>query len=249
MAVILINTILLMKKISTCIYKLTLLLSFLSLAFFASAEEYKSMIRYDRVWECVSFENGDDVVKCMKFDGAEDINGKVYHKLISFKKALRIFDPEEGLWGYDIDDCVYQHEGYLRESDGVVYTLIKVCDDSQFPDCVGTQYIPQDNFSIPNTENLREHVLYDFNREIGDCYEALTFVGPGDYSGHACVVQFQVTMENIVDIDGVDYRSMQVACIDQNDGLSLTSHTYLEGIGAVDDGSLNYHEFYTQPLC
>ncbi len=65
------------------------LMLLISLSVSSYADEYKSMIRYDRVWECLNLEGmyKNMYIKCMKFDGTEEIQGKTYHRLVTFKKS------------------------------------------------------------------------------------------------------------------------------------------------------------------
>ncbi len=219
-----------MKRISTRILLLSLLSILFSLSFSASAEEYKSMIRYDRVWECLNLEGSHKqlYIKCMRFDGTEEIKGKTYHRLVTFKKSI----PTEE--GYQIQDNVYELEGYMREENGMVYTLI---------DEYGEPYIPSVEVSEQNTDNITEIVLYDFNRRVGEEYDAWTFITGGIYK-----CQFKVISENTIEINGETCRSIEVASIDQYDGDLMPSHTFIEGIGAGESGCLNYHEYSGQPL-
>ena len=93
-----------MKRLFTDIFRLTLLTFFLPLSFSASADEYKSMIRYDRVWEHISIRWNDKHVYYVRFDGTEEINGKTYHRLISFRKAAFDYDADGTPYIYDLDD-------------------------------------------------------------------------------------------------------------------------------------------------
>ena len=214
-----------MKRISTRIFQLALLSVLLSTAVSASADEYKPMIRYDRVWECLNLE-GVGVykrlyIKCMRFDGVEEINGKTYHRIVTFRKSTKLGEA------YDIQDDVFEHEGFLREDNGVVYTLIDEC---------GGRYIPSMEASAQNTD-LTEVILYDFNRKVGEEYEGWT----SSFDVDKCL--FRVISESTIDIDGETCRSIEIASIDPYEGNLMPSHTFIEGIGASEYGCLNYHEY------
>ena len=215
-----------LSRFSSAIFVTIIMLGY---AFSASAEEYKSMIRYDRVWECLNLEGSYNqmFIKCMKFDGTEEINGKTYHRLVTFKKS----NSSGG--GYNIQDDVFKHEGFLREDNGVIYTLM---------DEYGGRYIPSEEVSDLNTDNITEIALYDFNRKAGDVYEAWTFI-----TGSACKSQFKVISENMIEINGEMCRSLEVSSIDQYTGYPMPAHTFIEGIGAGEYGCLNYHEYNDQP--
>ena len=109
-----------MKRNSTRLLLLFLFSFLLAGAFSASAGEYKSMIRYDRVWENKSrYYNDQGLIRCVRFDGPEEINGKIYHRVVTFKKS----HWESDINAYITEDC-YEKEGYLREEYGVVYARV-----------------------------------------------------------------------------------------------------------------------------
>ncbi len=232
-----------MKRFSTILSKvkiLMLLCIMLSTFISAYADEYKSMIRYDRVWECVSYENGRDIIKCMRFDGTEEINGKVYHRLVTFKKIWLKFDIETqtntfGLW----ENGLSEHEGYLREEDGVVYTLL-VCDEesSLKNDYWGALYIPE-KYEPKENQVIVELPLYNFNCNINESYDGLTFCDENGY-----MHDFTVKSKDIIEIEGEDCRIIQVYPNDEN--YEIGPFPFIEGIGAVNDGCLNYHEYYVK---
>ncbi len=82
--------------------------------------DYKPIIRYDRVWENKSrYYNDQGLIRCVRFDGPEEINGKTYHRVVTFKKS----HWESGdIQAYVTEDC-YELDGYLSEEGGVVYAL------------------------------------------------------------------------------------------------------------------------------
>ena len=205
---------------------------FISIYVSAVSAEYKSMIRHDRVWECLSLECGDNYIKCMKIDGSEEINGHTYYRLVSFRKTRPIYDSYAGInVGYEIYDNITQHEGYIREENGVVYTLVKEWKKPEVGnpyDEFGSHYIPQTKVSNPNPEDVCEYMLFDFNKKAGEQYDALTFLGSGDYSGNAVMVRFSVLSESMIEIEGEECRSVEVACVDPYDGKLYPSHVYIE---------------------
>ena len=221
----------LMKKfftiVSGCLSGVIMAFSGVCGAFCANAEEYKSMIRYDRVWECLNLEGvglyKQLYIKCMRFDGVEEINGKTYHRIVTFRKSTKLGEA------YDIQDDVFEHEGFLREDNGVVYTLI---------DEYGERYIPSMEAPVQNTDDLTEVILYDFNRKVGEEYEGWTSIL---FDADKCL--FRVISESTIDIDGETCRSIEIASIDPYEGNLMPSHTFIEGIGASEYGCLNYHEY------
>ena len=231
-----------MKKftLNNRIFKITmLLLSFLLVgAFSLSAEEYKPMIRYDRVWECLNLEDvGQVYIKCMKFDETEEINGKTYHRLVTFKKSIKSGE------GYLIQDDVFEHEGYLREENGIVYTLVEGDGSSYSPNIgewFGGRYVPHANSQ--STNGVNEYILYNFNVEEDGCYDGVTYV-----CDFAKMCRFKVISESSAEIDGESCRSIEVATMDLYYDEFMGSHTYIEGIGAVENGCLTHHEYDDLP--
>ena len=200
----------------------------------ANAEEYKSMIRYDRVWECMNLENtaqGKDVyIKCMKFDGTEDFKGKTYHRLVTFKKTYKDGD------GYHVED-VLEYEGYMREEEGVVYTLIEESAPPAY-DGFGTRYICEHYTGSSSTHDIREYILYDFHSSKDESYEGVTFV-----CDEAIYNQFTIVSVNEVEVDGEVCKSIDIAGRDPYRSVLGGAYTYIEGIGAVEYGCLNHHEY------
>ena len=206
-------------------------------SFSASAEEYKSLIRYDRVWESVSYEAPYDVIKCMKFDGQEEIDGKTYHRIVTFRKTIA--DYVDNDFEYETIDNIAEHEGYLREEDGAVFTLVWRLadgDNSRF----GYLYIPGvDNPDIEDAE-ISEVKLYDFNLNKEDLYDGFSFVMKG---GDA--LNFYVRSTSYVNIADEECRSINVVPTEFAEMFPNVSYQIIEGIGAVTEGCLNYHEFIT----
>lgn len=224
----------------------------LAYAFSASAEEYKSMIRYDRVWQCYSTLDGtdEDTYKCMRFDGTEEINGKTYHRLVTFKKRIMDYDPETGPIVKQMVDCL-EHEGYLREENGKVYTLIEDMEDPRTDTrdpSLGWLYIPGNSDSDGN-KKYSEYLLYDFNIEENGIYDGISFV-----TGSAWNNRFAILNVSYVEIDGEEYKKMYVCPEDELEYHETYDTPYssyqsiVEGIGAIGYGCLNYHEFIDWPL-
>ena len=208
-----------------------------------SAEEYKPMIRYDRVWECRSSATSsgysDGVNKCMRFDGTEEFNGKEYHRLVTFKKAYPIIEPGGQITGYEMEDC-YEHEGYMREEDGKVYTLFVPYDDSDTDYFVGRLYIP-DSESPVNQSECREQLLYDLTLNEDDVYTGMSFV-----TRTAELNAFKVLNVSSIEIGGEDLKMMKVGWLLQygaEETDCIGEYPVVEGVGAIDSGCLNHYEF------
>ena len=208
-----------------------------------SASEYKPMIRYDRVWECrsIASDHSQGVNKCMKFDGTEEINGKTYHRIVTFKKAFPVTEIGGNIIGYEMEDC-YEPEGYMREEDGKVYTLA-VAYNPEEDYFSGNRYVP-DFVESTNQPECVENLLYDFTLDQGDVYEGMTFV-----ERDAIVESFKVLNISSVRIDGEECKMMYISRVDENnyDEPYYWYRPIVEGIGAVDRGCLNYHEFSSIP--
>ena len=227
----------LMKRISTHIYNLTLLFSLFTVAFSASAEEYKSMIRYDRVWEHISVNWNNKAVFYTKFDGAEEINGKTYHRLVSFRKARYDYDKDGQCYLFDLDENYLEHEGYLREEDGKVYTLVAINDsETVFPriDLYTPEY--KDNAVF----RLEEKVLYDFTCREGESYRGL-------HLHHTWGKEINYTVKSIdtVEIDGENHRRLRA----YPEGYDDCDEPMVEGIGISSYGCLTTFNILDQPSC
>ena len=220
--------------IPVCLYAIA------ALSTSASAEEYKSMIRYDRIWECVSSRWFVNSVNYMKFDGTEEINGKTYHRLVTFRKAGFDYsdDAEHKPHLYDQQDDICENEGYLREEDGVVYTLVANNGPLDSPERQGILYVAgNDHDKYPY---LTEEVIYNFNCKEGESYEGITF------SGIVEKMTFSVHSVSTVEIDGESCKRFEIRPV--VDAVEWeTVYPVIEGIGAAVEGCLNYHEFFDQP--
>lgn len=216
------------------------------------ASEYKSMIRYDRVWECICLydEDGEAVLKCIKFDGPEEINGKVYHKLVTFKKTFLKYHIDTETTTYETIDCL-EPVGYMREEDGIVYTLIAERQVDTYlngePSYEGEPYTSAEEDS--DEIICKEEVIYNFNVEEEDSYSSVSFI----HSFGSGLFSFRVLNLSTIEVAGEECRMMYVCTEDKveyqknNDIPYYWNEPIVEGIGAVGKGCLNYHEFYDIP--
>ncbi|MDE6740782.1 MAG: hypothetical protein K2J58_00450 [Muribaculaceae bacterium] len=201
-----------------------------------SASEYKSIIRYDRVWENKSrYYNDQGLIRCVRFDGPEEINGKIYHRVVTFKKS----HWESDINAYVTEDC-YEKEGYLREENGVVYAL--VCEDRNiFGDTIlGGTHIPETDEEDEQL-SYREHVLYDMTLNEGDRYTAFSELME-DNSG---LETFKVLHTSYIDIGGEECRMMYVCTESEEEYMDSDLpytwfHPIIEGVGIVESGCLNF---------
>lgn len=215
------------------------------------AEEYKSMIRYDRVWECIS--DGDDdpdlVVKCMKFFETEVINGKEYHGIMTFRKTFPKYDYNTNTYSYDnYIDGLNQHEGYLRMEDGVAYTLI-VCEKDNLPvyngiddfHLYGPLYIPG-KYEPGEDEVLIEIPVYDFTYGQGQSYVGMSFRMENSHFS-----RFTVNHIENIEIEGENHRKISLLPGDSKENKYWAGEEIVEGVGAIEFGCLNYHELVSRP--
>ena len=232
-----------MKKftLNNRIFKIVMmLLSFiLGGAFSLSAEEYKSMIRYDRVWEYINSQWLDRQVCYVKFDGPEEINGKTYHRLVAFKTAGYDYDSDGQPYLFDINENYYKHEGYLREENGKVYTLIvKNVDEPESPGL----YLHTSELSYPDWWEIEEKLIYDFTCKDGESYTGLQIE-----SWWGEEMDYKVMSVEHVEIEGEDHRLMRI-CPD--DGWDYKNgEPIVEGIGIASYGCLTTINFLIQPSC
>ncbi|MCM1141533.1 MAG: T9SS type A sorting domain-containing protein [Muribaculum sp.] len=205
-----------------------------------ASENYKSMIRYDRVWESLSQPTGD-LIKCMRFDGTEEINGKSYHKIITFRKTIASYDTSILAYTYGPSEDVYESEGFIREEDGIVYTL--VVEPKDRVDNVYSGYIFFNGCELNDDEILSEKIVYNFNVKEGDLFELYTFIAR--LGGVDAL--FKVIKEDKIVIEGEECRSIEIAPIYYEEDILGTRIVIIEGIGVTDYGSLNYHELQDHP--
>ena len=236
-----------MRKTSTILTKcssgIVAALAMLTYAFSSSAEEYKSMIRYDRVWEHVSIRHTLRDVYYTKFDGPEVINGKTYHRLVTFRTAAYSYkydynyDDYEA-YVYNVDENYYEHEGFLREEDGKVYTLLSGVGYSDGA-CWGSLYIPSGDGTHPS--DLEEKVIYDFTCKEGESYQGLHIE-----RGFAEEMTFNVKSIETVEIDGEEHRLLRIS-IGEHEHMN---EPIVEGVGiASDDGCLTTINFFEKLSC
>lgn len=212
----------------------------------AIASEREPFIRYDRVWENISM-RPYDVIKSMKFDGTEEINGKTWHRIVTFRKAdVGAYDYELGKFKFTIDYNVYENEGYMREEDGIIYTLLyRFINDEFDKSWDGVLYLDSTEEIECYQYYIAEGVVYNFNCEEGDTYDGISFFETGldcfDETNLDGTTTFQCISTSNVEIDGKECKKMQVRAIAPFP--YLTEYPIIEGIGAIDYGCLNYLEF------
>ena len=202
------------------------------------AEEYKTMIRYDRVWEHISINWDNKAVYYTKFEGPEEINGKTYHRLVTFRKARYDYDVEGKPYLFDEDENYYQHEGYLREEDGKVYTLIS---DVYYHDDLlyGNLYKPEDNDAYP--ADLQEKLLYDFSCKEGESYRGLQVGGK-----FLEEMDYNVKSVEFIEIDGEQCRRLLVS----PEAYDYFELPMVEGVGIISEyGCLTKINFLWVPTC
>ena len=205
----------------------------------ASAEEYKSMIRYDRVWEHISINWDDIMVFYVRFNGPEEINGKTYHSLISFRKAAYDYEQDGNSSLFDVDENYYRHEGYMREEGGKIYTLVAIDDtETVFPRI--NLYTPE--YKDMDSYKIEEKLLYDFTCKEGESYRALHL---HHYGGKE--MTYTVKSVDNIEIDGENYRSLNVypeTDTGYNDPILVPM---VEGIGIIGDGCLTTFNILDHP--
>ncbi len=220
-----------------------LLLSFLLAgAFSASAEEYKSMIRYDRIWEHIYTHYGDTRAYHVRFAGTEDINGKTYHRLEAFREICYTYDYDAKPKVLSVNNDYYDHEGYIREEDGKVYTLVAI-DDSPTDNRILFLYTP--DFLYPESYRIEEKILYDFTCEESETYKGIE----NGYWGNE--MDYKVTAIEHVEIDGEDHRLQRIAVYDDwyKVWADFDRDPIVEGIGITSYGCLTTINFYARPSC
>ena len=228
-------------NLSKCVAVMALAFIGLAGIFSAKAEEYKSMIRYDRVWEHLYIHWGDRRAYYVRFGGTEEINGKTYHSLEAFRE-VRYEEKDGKPYVVSVNDDYYDHEGYLREEYGKVYTLVvKHVQDNGFEDL--QLYTP--DFSYPDSSIIEEKLLYDFTCKEGESYGGMQIeVGFGGE------VDYKVNSIEHLDIDGEDYRVLRVAPYDVwNNEWHEYTEPIVEGIGIASYGCLTTINFLHLPTC
>lgn len=202
------------------------------------AKEYVPLVNYGRIWESYSLSWSRGPVKYMKFDGTEEINGKTYHRIVTFKETLldggKVKDDGNV---YPMD--VYEIEGYVREEDRKVYALVVgYVEGSTF---TGMPYYP--NNPYPDLE-MSEQLIYDFACEEGNSFSAFACSEVGGY-----IFDFSVDSRSMESVDGEDCMKYKLSVTIKDD-----KHSYdcgwievLEGVGPIERGCLIFNEFYYAP--
>lgn len=220
-----------------------LLFSFLLAgAFSASADEYKSMIRYDRIWEHIYINWSDTRAYHVRFAGTEEINGKTYHRLEAFREIRYTYDYDTKPKILSVNNDYYEHEGYMREEDGKVYTLVAIDDnDPNYPDII--PYIPD----IPGLDSYRieERILYDFTCKEEETYRGLHIGSRGQE------MDYKITAIEHVEIDGEEHRLQRIAVYEDwlEDWMDFVYEPIVEGIGIAGHGCLTTINFFETPTC
>ena len=235
-----------MKKfftnLSTCLA--VVIMSFVGLlhTFSASADEYKSIIRYDRVWEHLYIHWGDRRAYYVRFGGTEEINGKTYHSLEAFRE-VRYEEKDGKPYVVSVNDDYYDHEGYLREEDGKVYTLI-VSEEREDGYKEYQLYTP--DFSYPDSSIIEEKLLYDFTCKEEETYSAMQVDG---YWGEQ--IDYKVKSVEHIEIDGEEHRLLHVVTYDNwNDVWNdYGTEPIVEGVGIASYGCLTTINFLHLPTC
>ncbi|MDE5849599.1 MAG: hypothetical protein K2H38_05615 [Muribaculaceae bacterium] len=234
-----------MKKFTTDLSKsfsaIAIAITMLAYTFSASADEYKSMIRYDRVWEHIYVYWGDTRAYHVRFAGTEEINGKTYHRLEAFREIRYTYDYDTQPQVLSVNNDYYKHEGYLREEDGKVYSLV-VTDDSNKEYSELGLYTP--DFPELDSYRIEEKVLYDFTCKEGETYRGV-HTGAWGFE-----MDYKVTAIEHVEIDGEEHSLQRIAVYDDwlEEWVDI-SDPIVEGIGIDGYGCLTTISFYSVPTC
>ena len=247
-----------MKRLFTNLLKYQVML--LSVGFFMtgsinmSAEEYKSIFNYDRVWECRELTDyGRWELKYIKFDGEEEINGKTYHRLTTFMRIEPGFNKTKNeYYPYRMETDLHEHEGYIREENGVMY--VPVIAEKGFKIDYDINHFDLDHFYVrirkytPDSDPLTTEdcimdiPIFDYNRTVGDTFFCIDYSDTNIFD--AGVFPFRIVRENQVEVDGEICREFTFQAY--NPEIELENpHDYhfktVEGIGMVCSfGTLNY---------
>ena len=208
-----------MKKISTRIFQLSLLSVLLSTAASASADEYKSMIRQDRVWLCTSGKRDEYTAKYMKFMDSKDFMDKTYTRVSTIKKVTWDY----GMTDIRIEEDIDETDAWMREEDGKVYLLLNGWEPYPYTD------------SDSSTE-LYEGLLYDFNAEEGSSFEGTAMYRHcEDWTGVYWEGWYHVVGVGTETVAEEDVKSWDVKFSLTKDGeRSTQTYRIVEGIGIVD---------------
>lgn len=196
--------------------------------------EYMPVIRSDRVWECCVLKDGEESLKCLKFEGTEEINGRQYHQLVAFLKTVPSFNNASDKFDFQTHD-VHELQGYMREENGLVYTLV-ITNNGRYG---YTLYTSDD--SLGENDVVSEELIYNFNVAEGEVVELLTFDWMNGYK-----MDFKVTSISSTGIENEDCKTILISPVfgsENGDGMLGPERTFIEGVGAAEYGCLNYTEF------
>lgn len=197
------------------------------------AVTYKPIIREDRVWECSILFGGEDCIKCLKFGEQKEFLGNTYTEIVAFKKTL--YHYSNGNFTYEFLDNVSSPEGFMREDDGVVYTLVVSVEDSN------ACFLFKSDYELKDSDILAEVPIYNFNVEPDEHVDLFTFSLDCGY----CQT-FKVISKSTISIEDEDCTKVEIrpVFIDYDGEEYLGNEQFfIEGIGAEDYGCLNYTEF------
>ncbi|MDE5758037.1 MAG: hypothetical protein K2H85_05435, partial [Allobaculum sp.] len=163
-----------------------------------------------------------------------------YHRLVAFRKVSYDFDSDSQPYTFDVDDNYYEHEGYMREEDGKVYTLVAT-GTNEWGNPFMFPYIPGAT-DIPDTYTLEEKLLYDFTCGEGESYRALQTHGFETEE-----MNYKVMSVDHIEIDGEEHKLMRI-CPDDEWNYDY-GHPVVEGIGIASYGCLTTINFLWLPSC
>lgn len=161
------------------------------------ADDYKPIIREDRVWECSMLFGGEDCIKCLKFGEQKEFLGNTYTEIVAFKKTL--YHYSNGNFTYEFLDNVSSPEGFMREDDGVVYTLVVSLEDSN------ACFLFKSDYELKESDILAEVPIYNFNVEADEYVDLFTFSLDGGY----CQT-FKVVSNSTISIEDEDCTKIEI---------------------------------------
>lgn len=194
--------------------------------------DIKPITSTDRIWECISNDGENLTVKYMKFDGTEEFDDKLFHRIVTYAKSMTRSHSDFINAEFEYAEDLYEPEGFIREENGKVYTLLM----GDYPDdCFyGSIYIP--GASYPNNYAYSEKLIYDFTCDPGNCLGAFSNAPDfGTFTGFDIISKSTVTVDN-EECSLIELRPAG-ACDDS------PSYAIVEGVGPVDFGCLAYSEY------
>ena len=197
-----------------------------------SADEYKPMIRQDRVWLCTSHELGENTAKYINFKDSKVIMDKTYTRVSTIKKVTWDF----GMTNIRIEENIDETEAWMREENGKVYLLLDGWE-------------PDPDMNSDSSTGPYEGLLYDFNAEVGSSYEGISqyrrFINdPGRY----CEGSYHVSSVGMETVGDEEVKCWNVGFRPAQDDTYMGSYPIVEGIGIVDYGGLFYLETFDHTL-